>query len=484
MKKIITTVGTSLFTNYMKPEAQAMIEGYQCIVKPFDVLDTCIDASDRKPDKEKEIRDEMQYWLTLDNPNACAEIKSLSKIAEQEGDIEVYLLATDTVLSVLACELIRDFLKKEMTFANGKVKNIHFDNGLIVKGLNVKSASSFQKIGFQELLKIIRKKSLEVKQYNFNKNDNQKHGIILNISGGYKAIIPVITLIGQLEELPLSYIYEDSNELIPIGNLPIDFDWDLASQFYFFLSNENTLTDQSQKNPNKLIFNTMFDMKLIEKDVSGSIKKTILGDLIVEFVKEGLPIANEVMGYNAELKLLAFYSFNAYIAKDSSKFLFPSMKIPKGIAPMPHDRNKDKDFDLIIFEKENDRFKDKIEDIEGGFITFECKTANQYPNVLNQLKEQLKLLGDKKPKEHCLCLHFTKDIRFAINNEYAKGIIAKFQNDLDIVKKEYAVKGIILRVKYFFVVKNVIKPIRNSQYDWTSEYIAFMKEPIIVEPFC
>jgi len=35
---------------------------------------------------------------------------------------------------------------------------------------------------------------------------------VLNISGGYKAIVPIITLIRQLEEVPLLYNYETSQK--------------------------------------------------------------------------------------------------------------------------------------------------------------------------------------------------------------------------------------------------------------------------------
>ncbi len=235
MKKIITTVGTSLFINYMKPEAQAKIEGYETIRTQFDVLDTCIDATDRKTQKESEIREQMQYWLTFDNPNACAEIKSISKIAEQEGDIEVYLLATDTVLSVLACELICDFLiTNKANFAEGKVKEVHFKSkNDAIKGLQVKDKKSFEKNGLVNL----QKKLNQIANNGFYWDD-----CIFNFTGGYKAIIPYITIIAQLKKCPLYYIFEDTNELIKIPQTPLSFNTDFFETYW---SNFEKLSNQS-----------------------------------------------------------------------------------------------------------------------------------------------------------------------------------------------------------------------------------------------
>ncbi len=225
MKKIITTVGASLFTNYMKPEAQAKIEGYETIKGQFDVLDACADATDRKRQQEKEIKEQIHYWLTLDNPNACAEIKSLLKIAEQEGNIEVYLLATDTVLSVLACELIGDFLiTNKANFAEGKVKEVHFKSkNDAIKGLQVKDKKSFEKNGLVNL----QKKLNQIANNGFYWDD-----CIFNFTGGYKAIIPYLTIIAQIKKRPLYYIFEDTNEVIKIPQTPLAFDTDFFETYW------------------------------------------------------------------------------------------------------------------------------------------------------------------------------------------------------------------------------------------------------------
>jgi hypothetical protein len=94
----------------------------------------------------------------------------------------------------------------------------------VVKGLQIKNATQFETEGFNNLLTIIQKYKT-------------KNNTILNISGGYKAVIPYLTLFAQLEEIPLKYMYEDSGELITVGNLPFSLDWAVVEALKPFLNN-------------------------------------------------------------------------------------------------------------------------------------------------------------------------------------------------------------------------------------------------------
>lgn len=74
-----------------------------------------------------------------------------------------------------------------------------------IEGLQVKDAETFRDAGFINLIdKVVAIKGEDT-------------STILNISGGYKALIPPLTLLAQLEQIPLYYIYEDSGELIETG---------------------------------------------------------------------------------------------------------------------------------------------------------------------------------------------------------------------------------------------------------------------------
>ena len=52
--------------------------------------------------------------------------------------------------------------------------------------------------------------------------------VIMNITGGYKASIPYLTILAQLNGCPIYYIFEDQDALIKVPNLPFStevIDW-------------------------------------------------------------------------------------------------------------------------------------------------------------------------------------------------------------------------------------------------------------------
>lgn len=236
--KVITTVGISIFSNYWKKEnIDELGDKYQSITDLYDRLDTNTKQANDYSDSRwkstiRNIKERiLLIWLPFAQEKACAEIQSLYKIAEEEKqDLEVYLIATDTVLSIVACELIKEWFDKYPSVKSTNTgikcyfyKDIRAGDTTVVEGLQVKDADIFETQGFNNLLKIIEK---------YNEHNNT----ILNISGGYKALIPYLTLFGQLREIPLKYIYEDSETLITIGNLPFSLDWAVVEALKPFLN--------------------------------------------------------------------------------------------------------------------------------------------------------------------------------------------------------------------------------------------------------
>jgi hypothetical protein len=262
--KVITTVGTSIFSNYQKKETIEKLDNkYQSINDVFDRLDK-LSANDYNISRWKSpirnIKEKIEIiWLPFAQEeatnaskftNASAEIETLYKIAhEEQQHLDVYLLATDTILSVLACELIKEWFDKypSVKDTDFKIKcyfygDINAPDTTIVKGLQVKDADRFETEGFNNLLNIIEKYS-------------EKGKTILNISGGYKAVIPFLTLFAQLKEIPLKYAYEDSGELITVGNLPFSFDWAIVEALKPFLNINHPIWTDEAKELAQLLFN-------------------------------------------------------------------------------------------------------------------------------------------------------------------------------------------------------------------------------------
>jgi CRISPR/Cas system-associated protein Csm6 len=320
--KIITTVGTSIFTNYnTKDEVikdyPELSRDYDSITTPFknlkDVSASSFTDSRYESDK-KYVREIIQYlWLEVAKEKSCAELQTLYKIAEETGEVlEVYLLATDTVLSVLACELIKVYLLEKKTI-NGKTVSCVFNNDInsadtsIVKGLQVKNAKEFINEGFNNLFKIINELSKKGKS-------------VLNISGGYKAILPYLTLFAQVKGIPLKYKYEDSDELISIGNLPFHFDYSLFEDE--FLAFEAIKSGKAEHNlPNKEYFLELLEdknnfKKLQEKQLiqlsNDKIKLSLLGKMLYEEYEkdekdEGFNASN-LLGFTMEALIFKFFN--------------------------------------------------------------------------------------------------------------------------------------------------------------------------------
>lgn len=226
--KIISFVGTSLFENYQK------IHKLKC--KDFEVLrdklapfdnDWYQDGTRLACDRiEKEVTKKPQFWRK--GEDASAEIKSLLKIAKKEPQpVEVQLIATDTVLSVLAATLIKKwFAMKE---GNTNISQVHFElpkdpldsqrnSRHIIKQLNFRKTHGKEdnyKMGFQNLDWLLAQETAATK-----KTGQQ---LIFNITAGYKAVIPMMTLLAYTKNIPLKYMYDDLHPSAEIPLIEYDF---------------------------------------------------------------------------------------------------------------------------------------------------------------------------------------------------------------------------------------------------------------------
>lgn len=311
--KIITTVGTSIFTNYQdKRVADTLGRDYVSIDKALEVTRLQKDGSDVPASgiyeeefqphikRLKEVIQDLWYAYPEDKPNtnASAEIASILKIAAQEeAPCEVHLIATDTLQSVLAAELIVGWFEQ---FPQSNIQKVLFQrqgsefdsqksNDYIVKDLRVSAYKDYDKGFFNlfDLLSRILKSSQE--------------NIIFNITGGYKAIIPIMTLYAQIERIPLKYIYEGNvhqdDALITLDYVPFHYDWGLLELLADYIEDK----DLRERLPeDSKILDTLRKYKIIRRD---SRDLTILGSLIEKFTNTRLWEGKTSFGYFAEYKV-------------------------------------------------------------------------------------------------------------------------------------------------------------------------------------
>ena len=213
MKKqaIISTVGTSLFANYIE-WSENDIKNRQSINKELKAIETLAAAAEYSFSQKQafdSIKASVENWLNSDSEKKdySAEISSIKKFVEEKNlskdDFQLYFIATDTALSKLAMELIMNYFKEK--FGTKDVVS-----GKVAEGLRLNNKDAYESEGFNNLLRIID----EIKM-----QGNER--LVFNISGGYKGIIPYMTIYAQLIKANIFYLYEDASDIIEIPNLPM-----------------------------------------------------------------------------------------------------------------------------------------------------------------------------------------------------------------------------------------------------------------------
>lgn len=148
--RLIVVVGTSLFSTYndrfeMYRKYPEMSKDYESIESQCKCLDKLF-AIDRNNSKyASDIRHIQDYMNMLYYPfakwDACNELKIINSVS---GVLEVVLVATDSVLSVVACELIKEWLK-------GTGIRCTFNDNLSSSDTTIAKGICKEKISFENL---------------------------------------------------------------------------------------------------------------------------------------------------------------------------------------------------------------------------------------------------------------------------------------------------------------------------------------------
>lgn len=140
-----------------------------------------------------------------DTPRISAEINSLIRMGLSSQD-RVVLIATETIEGKLCAQLVAKVLE-----IKGLCSNVDVE---VVEGLQARDGKRFSRVGLKNLINLISR--------------FEHQNIVFNPTGGFKSVVPYITLAGMLYNKPVKYIHEFSEDLITLVNLPITFDQDLV----------------------------------------------------------------------------------------------------------------------------------------------------------------------------------------------------------------------------------------------------------------
>ena len=224
MTFVITPVGTSLFTNGSEHN-RTIKQNYTRIEdKPefeWNTNTTSINA----------LRTQSESFILTQRTSASAELQSTAKIQSAlNSDITVYLLASDTIASRLAAEILRDQINSPHNILGERIiAEFNPDPRVdVIRNLQVNDARDFSREGIPNLFHRIN----YIKDWEAGGSQN----LAINITGGYGATLPYLTIFGQLESVPLYYNFEDSDELIVIPQAPLAIDWNLIEKHYNILT--------------------------------------------------------------------------------------------------------------------------------------------------------------------------------------------------------------------------------------------------------
>ncbi len=206
--KIITTVGTSLLTNLLYKD--------NSVKDLFEIL------KQQDYNKKREFQGQYDKLLSLlkkqnFDEKISAEIKSIINIQNSNNFtfLEIELITTDTLLSPLCAEALKYILEENLDI------QVNFSKNNIIDDLQVSDYKRYKK----GLINLINRLN------NFT-YDGQYTDILLNITGGFKGVIPYMTLYGQINNIPLFYIFEFTNSLIEIPQLPITLDKTVFDKYW------------------------------------------------------------------------------------------------------------------------------------------------------------------------------------------------------------------------------------------------------------
>lgn len=166
---------------------------------------------------------------------ATAELNVIDRILrgkESDSNLALHFLATETAEGVLVARILRDFCKE----AYGGIGRIH-----IIKGLQIDDGHIFRMVGVPTLVASV---------YDILRNwVSGTYQRIFNATGGFKGVIPYLTVIGMLEgDVELHYMYEQSTELIRLAPLPVKIDFETFTPYLHALEQLGEIhSDQAVK---------------------------------------------------------------------------------------------------------------------------------------------------------------------------------------------------------------------------------------------
>lgn len=252
MKIIISTVGMSVINN-IKRKDEKFVDLYG------EYVSSNFELNHRQKVKDVALKtiNDIPEMGTI-----SAEVKSIVKIGVDK-ETYLYFIATDTEECELASDIIASYFEKNYKI---NTKNIR------IKYLQVNDSKNFEKKGVKNLFEELTKVT-----------DNNKYSrIILNPTGGYKAVVPYITLFGMIAKKEIKYIFESTDNLIDLPLIPMSYDSDTIERYINKFNSLEEINDfmTSEEFYDGIDYNDRKELRAFIEEEEGYITFSALGKLI------------------------------------------------------------------------------------------------------------------------------------------------------------------------------------------------------------
>jgi len=185
-RTIILPVGLSIFRNLEKHHGIKLTPGHETAQLTAQFVESLGEAVDK----------------------LSAELSTLKALKASPED-EAVFLATDTEGSESAAKANAIIAEHRFGVATDTER---------IDSLVLDDAERFKREGIPSFVRVLDRY--------IERAIGQGHEPLLGVSGGIKPVIPYLAIYGMLRRVPITYIFEMTQDLIWLTPLPIDFDWD------------------------------------------------------------------------------------------------------------------------------------------------------------------------------------------------------------------------------------------------------------------
>lgn len=406
--QVITTVGTSWLGNALRDDAGQRSNMMHATRRA---------ASSEQSGSSlwKQLDRISNEYFSITHPDGAAEvsaeINSIDKIYRQyrraDQPMCVHLLATDTVASYYCATRVAVWfahfanIYPQLTITEVSTRNT------VVKDLRIDPVATFRDHGVQELIlwvldRIYTKKEKVNDSYTRNPGE-----FLINFSGGYKAMIPLLSLLGQLEGVPSLYVYESSEELLEMPAVPVGFNEEFLQE-YSPLLDEYILSDRNAQNIRRAVTSSLSELekarliKAIGSTSTTLYKLTPMGQLMRLWAHRHTPYSKKTaLSFIMEYKLLEYL-------KDANK------QIAVGFTASYHTVERSLELESARLGKRSEIDLHFMGPVGEGYAVGEVKSTGKIMGkglnkTLNQLKQRhFPLLYEhfgSYPQTYCLMLY-------------------------------------------------------------------------------